>query len=114
MLILIDVLVQKASYTEAYLYGRRTLKGYRKMGSDGLPGVESSLKALIHICHMNGNYEEEDAYTAILSDFKQLNESTWVRQLSPSQMLRVRNRHFKQRSHAIHHKYANKNGMCQR
>ncbi|KAH8749422.1 P-loop containing nucleoside triphosphate hydrolase protein [Hyaloscypha sp. PMI_1271] len=44
------------------------------MGSDGLPGVESSLKALIHICHMNGNYEEEDAYTAILSDFKQLNE----------------------------------------
>jgi hypothetical protein len=76
MLILIDVLVQKASYAEAYLYGRRTLKGYRKMGSDGLPGVESSLKALIHICHMNGNYEEEDAYTAILSDFKQLNEST--------------------------------------
>jgi flagellar biosynthesis GTPase FlhF len=25
---------------------------------------------------MNGNYEEEDAYTAILSDFKELNEST--------------------------------------
>jgi hypothetical protein len=75
MLMLIDVLIQKTSYAEAYLYGRRTLKGYRKLGSDGLPGVESSLKALIHICHMNGNYEEEDAYEAILSDFKQLNES---------------------------------------
>lgn len=76
MLKLIDILVKKTSYAEAYLYGRRTLKGYRKMGSDGLPGVESSLKALIHICHMNGNYDEGEAYAATLSNFKQLTGSS--------------------------------------
>jgi tetratricopeptide (TPR) repeat protein len=75
MLTLVNILIQKGSYTEALLYGRRALKGYRKMGSDGAEGVESSLKSLVHVCHLNGNYDEEDAYAAILSDFLHLNAS---------------------------------------
>ncbi|KAH6677154.1 hypothetical protein B0J14DRAFT_336766 [Halenospora varia] len=75
LLTLVDVLIYKKSYAEALLYGRRVLKGYRKMGSNGVPGVESSLKALVRVCHMDGNYDEEDAYAAILSDFFLLNTS---------------------------------------
>jgi hypothetical protein len=75
LLTLVDVLIYKKSYAEALLYGRRALKGYRKMGSNGAPGVESSLKALVRVCHMDGNYDEEDAYAAILSDFLLLNTS---------------------------------------
>ncbi|KAN0121784.1 hypothetical protein V8E51_000110 [Hyaloscypha variabilis] len=73
MLILVDVLIHKESYTEALLYGRRALRGYRKLGSNGLEGVESSLKSLMRVCHLNGNYDEEGAYAAILSDFLRRN-----------------------------------------
>jgi hypothetical protein len=73
MLTLVDVLIHKASYTEALLYRRRALKSYRKMGSDGSEGVESSLESLVRVCHLNGNYDEEDAYAAILADFLHLN-----------------------------------------
>lgn len=75
ILTLIDVLIHKSSYAEAHLYGRRALKGYRKMGLEGVSGVESSLKALMRICHMNGDWDEGDAYAEILSDFLQLNPS---------------------------------------
>jgi hypothetical protein len=75
ILTLIDVLIHKSSYAEAHLYGRRALKGYRKMGLEGVPGVESSLKALIRICHVNANHDEADAYAEILSDFLRLNPS---------------------------------------
>ncbi|KAH8653149.1 hypothetical protein BGZ60DRAFT_179099 [Tricladium varicosporioides] len=75
ILALVDILLHKNSYAEALLYGRRALKGYRRMGSDGVLGVKSSLKALVRICHMSGNYDEEDAYAVILSDFLQLNSS---------------------------------------
>ncbi|OCK78036.1 hypothetical protein K432DRAFT_279567, partial [Lepidopterella palustris CBS 459.81] len=34
MLSLVDVLLQKGDYAEAKLYGRRTLKGYRKLGPE--------------------------------------------------------------------------------
>jgi hypothetical protein len=73
MLILVYVLIHKESYTEALLYGRRALRGYRKLGSNGLEGVESSLKSLMRVCHLNGNYDEEGAYAAILSDFLRRN-----------------------------------------
>ncbi|TVY16454.1 GTP-binding protein rhoA [Lachnellula arida] len=72
MLTLVDVLLHKSSYAEALLYGRRALKGYRKLGSKGTSGVEKSLNTLIHICHLDGNLEdEEEAYSVILSDFLQ-------------------------------------------
>lgn len=75
MLTLVDIFVHKRSYTEALLYGRRALRGYRKMGAGGTQGVESSLKALVRVSHLNGNYDEEEAYSAILLDSLQLNVS---------------------------------------
>lgn len=69
---MVDVLINKSSYAGALLYGRRALKGYRKMGSDGITGIESSLRVLVRICHLSGNYDKEDAYAVILSDFAQL------------------------------------------
>lgn len=75
MLTLVDVLIHKKSYAEALLYGRRSLKGYRKMGPNGVIGVETSLVAIIRICHEDANYDEEDAYAVILSDFQQLHAS---------------------------------------
>jgi tetratricopeptide (TPR) repeat protein len=82
MLTLIDVLLHKNSYAEALLYGRRALKGYRKLGSDGIGGVEKSLRVLVHVCHLDENFDEEDAYAAILSDF--LREHPPRRKSSPS------------------------------
>jgi hypothetical protein len=72
MLTLVDVLLHKSAYAEALLYGRRSLKGYRKLRSKGTAGVEKSLRALVRVCQLDGNLEDEqDAYSAILSDFLQ-------------------------------------------
>jgi len=72
MLILVDVLLNKSSHAEALLYGRRALKGYRKLGSKGTTGVEKSLRALVRVCRTDGNLEdEEEAYAAMLSEFLQ-------------------------------------------
>ncbi|KAF4629650.1 hypothetical protein G7Y89_g8493 [Cudoniella acicularis] len=75
MLTLVDVLLHKNAYAEALLYGRRAFKGYRKMGPEGRGGVERSLRAIVRTCHLDGNYDEEDAYAAILSDFLRQNPS---------------------------------------
>jgi hypothetical protein len=40
------------------------------MGPLGAPGVERSLQTLVHVCHLNGKYDEEDAYASILSEIK--------------------------------------------
>ena len=70
MLTLVDVLLNKDSYAEALLYARRALKGYRKLGSRGNSGVEKSLNALVHVCHLDENMEDEEvAYSILLSDF---------------------------------------------
>lgn len=67
-LILVEVLFKKNAYAEALLYGRRALKGYRKMGPHGTLGVQNSLELLCQVCQAAGNHDEEDAYSAILSD----------------------------------------------
>jgi hypothetical protein len=66
---LVEVLLKKESYSEALLYGRRALKGYRRMGDSGIDGIGKTLQLLVTICHAEGNVNEEEAYTAILSDF---------------------------------------------
>lgn len=68
MLDLVEVLIQKGDYMEARLYGRKGLKGYRKLGPTGLPGVETSLRLLILICTKDGDLDEGDAYGSILAD----------------------------------------------
>ena len=85
MLTLVDVLLHKSSHAEALLYGRRSLKGYRKLGSKGTSGVEKSLRALVRVCHLDGNLEdEEEAYSAILSDFLQKQRPNEQTALLPS------------------------------
>jgi len=71
MLTLVEVLFQKSAYAEALLHGRRALKSYRKLGSEGIFGVQDSLKLLCKVCKAAGNHDEEDAYGAILSDILQ-------------------------------------------
>jgi hypothetical protein len=72
MLTLVDVLLKKNSHAEALLYGRRALKGYRKLGSKGTRGVEISLRSLVSVCRADGNLaDEEEAYAAMLSEFLQ-------------------------------------------
>jgi tetratricopeptide (TPR) repeat protein len=82
MLTLIDVLLHKKSYAEALLYGRRALKGYRKLGSEGIGGVEKSLRVLVRVCRLDENFDEEDAYATLLSDF--LRQHPPRRKSSPS------------------------------
>ncbi|KAF8846913.1 hypothetical protein BDZ45DRAFT_682219 [Acephala macrosclerotiorum] len=62
------ILSLKSAHSEALLYGRRALKGYRKLGLKGRVGVESSLKILCEMCRAAGNQAEEDAYQAMLAD----------------------------------------------
>jgi hypothetical protein len=71
MLILVEILLKKCAYAEALLYGRRALKSYRKLGLEGNIGVQDSLKLLCQVCNAAGNHDEEDAYSAILSDVLQ-------------------------------------------
>jgi hypothetical protein len=67
-LVLVEVLFKKSAFAEALLYGRRALKSYRRMGPDGIQEVQSSLGLLCQVCKASGNHDQEDAYSAILSD----------------------------------------------
>ena len=69
ILTLVEVLLKKEAYSEALLYGRRALKGYRRMGKSGADGVGRTLRILVDVCHAEGNVDEEEAYNAVLSDF---------------------------------------------
>ena len=69
-LLLAEVLLKRSDYIQALLHGRRALKGYRRLGTSGTLGVEKALRLLIQIFHADGNIDEEDAYSTILSDFK--------------------------------------------
>lgn len=71
ILTLADVLLKKGAYKEALLYGRRALKGYRKMGELGTAGVKKALQLLVTICNSAGDVKEQEAYMALLSDFMQ-------------------------------------------
>ncbi|KAH7314320.1 P-loop containing nucleoside triphosphate hydrolase protein [Rhexocercosporidium sp. MPI-PUGE-AT-0058] len=53
------------------LYGRRALKGFRKLGGlEGDAGTMTSLMLLVTVCQDEGNHDEGDAFTAILNDFR--------------------------------------------
>jgi len=71
---LVEILQRQGNYVEAHLYGRRVLKGYRRLGAQGAGGVEKALVMLVQICHDDGKVEEEDAYASMLSDFLESKE----------------------------------------
>jgi hypothetical protein len=66
---LVEILQRQGNYVEAHLYGRRVLKGYRRLGVQGAEGVEKTLVILVQICHDDGKVEGEDTYAFMLSDF---------------------------------------------
>jgi hypothetical protein len=71
---LVEILQRQGNYVEAHLYGRRVLKGYRRLGAQGAEGVEKALVMLVQICHDDGKVEEEDAYASMLSDILESKE----------------------------------------
>jgi hypothetical protein len=71
---LVEILQRQGNYVEAHLYGRKVLKGYRRLGAQGAGGAEKALVMLVQICHDDGKVEEEDAYASMLSDFLESKE----------------------------------------
>ena len=69
LLVLVEILIEKQDLVEAQLYARRALNGYRKIGASGVEGTEMSLRSLVHLCHLKGELEEEEAYSIMLNDF---------------------------------------------
>ncbi|KAH6668378.1 hypothetical protein B0J14DRAFT_704048 [Halenospora varia] len=66
MIQLVELLLLQGAYSEALLYGRKALKGYRRLDSSS--GINAALDLLIRVCHADGNIDEEEAYRAILSN----------------------------------------------
>lgn len=68
MLALTRILYRKKEYEDAYLYGRKALKGCRKLGPPGYLIAGATLHTLILICRATGNIEQEEAYTLMHSN----------------------------------------------
>lgn len=68
---LVMVLYAKKDYVQGHLYGRKLLRGYRKLGPSGEEGVERSLTLLVAICKASGNTDEEQAYSIMLENLRE-------------------------------------------
>lgn len=68
---LVMVLYAKKDYVQGHLYGRKLLRGYRKLGPRGEDGVERSLTLLVAICKASGNTDEEQAYSIMLENLRE-------------------------------------------
>ncbi|KAM0431300.1 hypothetical protein ACHAPT_005273 [Fusarium lateritium] len=68
---LVMVLYAKKDYVQGHLYGRKLLRGYRKLGANGEEGVERSLTLLVAICKASGNTDEEQAYSVMLENLRE-------------------------------------------
>ncbi|KAL2672353.1 hypothetical protein Neosp_013058 [[Neocosmospora] mangrovei] len=68
---LVMVLYAKKDYVQGHLYGRKLLRGYRKLGLSGEEGVERSLTSLVAICKASGNTDEEQAYSIMLENLRE-------------------------------------------
>lgn len=68
---LVMVLYAKKDYVQGHLYGRKLLRGYRKLGPSGEDGVERSLTLLVAICKASGNTDEEQAYSIMLENLRE-------------------------------------------
>ncbi|KAF2430132.1 hypothetical protein EJ08DRAFT_697675 [Tothia fuscella] len=68
-LLLAELFLDKFELPTARKSGMKAYRGFRKLGVEGLPGVQSSLRLLIRVCNAAGDFDEEDAYASILSGF---------------------------------------------
>ncbi len=65
---LASILLKLNDIVQARMYARKCVKAYRKLGEDGYAGLEDSLRIMMVICHADGEAEEEEAYSMMLSN----------------------------------------------
>jgi hypothetical protein len=63
---LADIMVKNKEHVEAHLQGRKSLRGFKKLGETGYEGYERCLVFLIQLCSDEGKDDEEEAYAALL------------------------------------------------
>ena len=63
---LADIMVKNKEHVEAHLQGRKSLRGFKKLGEAGYEGYERCLVFLIQLCSDEGKEDEEEAYAALL------------------------------------------------
>lgn len=63
---LADFMAKGNEYESAHLQGRRSLRGFKKLGEGGHRGYEECALFLIKLCKEQGKADEEDAYAALL------------------------------------------------
>jgi hypothetical protein len=70
LLKLAEIMVETEQYVEAHLQGRRSLRGFKKLGEPGFEGYEKSLVFLVHLCNIDSKADEEEAYAALLGSHR--------------------------------------------
>ncbi|KAK5124667.1 hypothetical protein LTR85_001380 [Meristemomyces frigidus] len=68
---LVDVLLQKGDFQSAHRYARQLLKAYRRLQGCETRHIIKTLCLLASISRQEGKADEEEAYTAMLSDMDQ-------------------------------------------
>lgn len=63
---LAELMMKNKEYVEAHLQGRRSLRGFKKLGEPGFEGYEKCLVFLIQLCNEERKLDEEEAYIALL------------------------------------------------
>lgn len=65
---LADLMAKANEYDSAHLQGRRSLRGFKKLGEAGYRGYEQCGMFLIMLCKNQGRPDEEEAYAALLGN----------------------------------------------
>jgi hypothetical protein len=63
---LAEVMMNNEEYVEAHLHGRRSLRGFKRLGELGYEGYENCLTLLVLLCNKEGKIDEEEAYADLL------------------------------------------------
>lgn len=64
---LAEIMAKNKEYVEAHLQGRKSLRGFKKLGKNGYEGYAKCLNFLVNLCKDEGKADEEDAYADLLS-----------------------------------------------
>ncbi|KAH7074445.1 hypothetical protein BKA63DRAFT_313970 [Paraphoma chrysanthemicola] len=63
---LAELMAKCKEWDSAHLQGRRSLRGFRRLGEESCRGYEQCVVFLIKLCHEEGKIDEEEAYTDLL------------------------------------------------
>jgi hypothetical protein len=63
---LAEVMMKNEEYVEAHLQGRRSLRGFKRLGEPGYKGYEECLTLLVLLSNKEGKIDEEEAYADLL------------------------------------------------